>query len=203
MTTNQHVREFLNYYCELPKEPQYAVLLVGLWGSGKTWFIKDFVENHLKNPERVLYLSLYGVQSFDDIESELFRLLHPVLGSKPVRILNRLVRGVLKTSINFDLDGDGKSEGNISGGLPAEKVLDRISIDSSRILILDDVERCSIPTPDLMGYVNQFIEHGGVKAILIANEVELLNSSSEAHLDYVRIKEKLMHSLENTNLMVF
>lgn len=192
MTTNQHVREFLNYYCELPKEPQYAVLLVGLWGSGKTWFIKDFVENHLKNPERVLYLSLYGVQSFDDIESELFRLLHPVLGSKPVRILSRLVRGVLKTSINFDLDGDGKSEGNISGGLPAEKVLDRISIDSSRILILDDVERCSIPTPDLMGYVNQFIEHGGVKAILIANEVELLNSSSEAHLDYVRIKEKLI-----------
>lgn len=192
MTNNQHVREFLNYYCELPKKPQYAVLLVGLWGSGKTWFIKDFVANHLIQPERVLYLSLYGVQSFDDIESEFFRLLHPVLGSKPVRILHRLARGVLKTSLNFDLDGDGKSDGSFSGGLPAEKMLDRISLDATKILVLDDVERCSIPIPDLLGYVNQFIEHGGIKAILIANEVELLNADSGAAPGYARIKEKLI-----------
>jgi hypothetical protein len=192
MTNNQHIRQFLNYYCELPKEPQYAVLLVGLWGSGKTWFIKDFIANHLTQPERVLYLSLYGVQSFDDIESEFFRLLHPVLGSKPVRLLHRLARGALKTSLSFDLDGDGKSDGSISSGLPAEKMLDRISLDATKILVLDDVERCSIPTPDLMGYVNQFIEHGGIKAILIANEIELLNAASGAASGYARIKEKLI-----------
>ena len=192
MTNNQHVRDFLNYYCELPKEPQYAVLLVGLWGSGKTWFIKDFVANYLTQPERVLYLSLYGAQSFDDIESELFRLLHPVLGSKPVRVLHRLARGVLKTSLNFDIDGDERSDGSISGGLPAEKILDRISLDATKILVLDDVERCSIPTPDLLGYVNQFIEHGGIKAILIANEAELLKAVSDATPNYARIKEKLI-----------
>jgi len=192
MTNNQHVREFLNYYCELPTEPQYAVLLVGLWGSGKTWFIKDFVANHLTQPERVLYLSLYGVQSFDDIESEFFRLLHPVLGSKPVRMLHRFARGVLKTSLNFDLDGDGKSDGSISGGLPTEKMLDRVSLDATNILVLDDVERCSIPIPDLLGYINQFIEHGGIKAILIANERELLNTASRDDQGYARIKEKLI-----------
>ncbi|TCO98425.1 P-loop NTPase fold protein [Rubrivivax gelatinosus] len=192
MSDNQHIREFLDYYCGLPKEPQYAVLLVGLWGSGKTWFIKDFVKTHLNQPKRVLYLSLYGVQSFDDIESEFFRLLHPVLGSKPVRVLHRLARGVLKTSLNFDIDGDGKSDGSISGGLPAEKLLERISLDATKILVLDDLERCSIPIADLLGYVNQFIEHGGIKAILIANEVELLKTASGTAAGYARIKEKLI-----------
>ena len=192
MADNEHVRDFLKYYCSLPKEPQFAVLLTGLWGSGKTWFIMDFIANHLAQPERVLYLSLYGLQSFDDIESEFFRLLHPMLGSKPVRILHRLVRGVLKTSINFDLDGDGKSDGSVSSGIPAEKMLERISLDASRILVLDDLERCSIPIADLLGYVNQFIEHGGIKAILIANEAELLKHDTGTDLGYARIKEKLI-----------
>lgn len=189
MTDNAHVRDFLSYYCALPKEPQYAVLLTGLWGSGKTWFIKNFVAEHLPQSERVLYLSLYGVQSFDDIESEFFRLLHPLLGSKPARILGRLARGVLKTSINFDWDEDGKSDGNVSGGVPAEKLLERVSLDASRILVLDDLERCSIPVADLLGYVNQFVEHGGLKTILIANEAELLNREGPG---YARIKEKLV-----------
>jgi hypothetical protein len=192
MTNNQHIREFLNYYCDLPRGPQYAVLLTGLWGSGKTWFIKDFFASHFSQPERMLYLSLYGLQSFDDIESEIFRLLHPVLGSKPVRVLHRLARGVLKTSLNFDIDGDGKSDGSISGGLPNEKIFERISIDEKKILVLDDLERCSIPIADLLGYVNQFIEHGGIKAILIANEVELLKAGEGSDVGYARIKEKLI-----------
>lgn len=190
MTANTHIREFLAYYCSLPKEPQHAVLLTGLWGSGKTWFIKDFVAKHVPQPKRFLYLSLYGVQSFDDIETELFRLLHPVLGSKPARILGRLARGVLKTSINFDLDGDGKSDCNLSGGVPAEKLLERVSLDSNHILILDDLERCSIPISDLLGYANQFVEHGGIKAILIANECEIISRGHDA--GYARIKEKLI-----------
>ena len=57
MPDNNHIREFLKYYCGLPKKPEYAVLLTGLWGSGKTWFVDDFVEKHLSQPERVLYLT--------------------------------------------------------------------------------------------------------------------------------------------------
>jgi len=192
MADNKHIREFLKYYCGLPKEPQYAVLLTGLWGSGKTWFVEDFVAKHLSQPERVLYLSLYGLQTFDDIESEFFRLLHPVLGSKPARILGRLTRGLLKTSINFDWDDDGKSDGSVSSGLPTEKILERVSLDPSRILVFDDIERCSIPIADLLGYINQFIEHGGIKAILIANEAELLRHDREIGGGYARIKEKLI-----------
>lgn len=192
MTSNDHIREFLRYYCNLNIEPQYAVLLTGAWGSGKTWLIKDFIENHLDKTKKTLYLSLYGVQTFSDIESELFRLLHPVLGSKPARVLGRLFRGVLKTSINFDIDGDGKPDGSVSGGIPTEKILETVSIGAGHILVFDDLERCSIPIADLMGYVNQFVEHFGVKAILIANEHELFKSDEKNGSHYALIKEKLI-----------
>ena len=35
---NQHIDDFLKYYCEL-QSPQYAVMLKGKWGSGKTFYI--------------------------------------------------------------------------------------------------------------------------------------------------------------------
>ncbi len=192
MGQNEHISDFLNYYCNLTKEPQYAVLLTGSWGSGKTWYIKNFIATQFGDSKEVLYLSLYGMQSFDDIESELFRLLHPILGSKPVRILYRLMRGAIKTSFNFDLDGDKSHETNISGEIPAEKFLEKISLNSKHILVLDDVERCSIETPSLLGYVNQFIEHGGIKAILIANEEELIKQNEDKKYSYSKTKEKVI-----------
>ena len=39
---NLHITEFLNYYCDLPTAPQYAVMLKGKWGSGKTHFINEY-----------------------------------------------------------------------------------------------------------------------------------------------------------------
>ncbi|MET3517019.1 hypothetical protein ABIC63_004818 [Pseudacidovorax sp. 1753] len=190
MKENDHIREFLKYYCNLPKSPGYAVLLSGSWGSGKTWFIKNFLGMHPEIEKHALYVSLYGVQSFDDIESEFFRLLHPVLGSKPVRILNRLLRGALKTTINFDLDSDGKNDGSVTGGIPNDRILDRVSLAAEKILIFDDLERSSIATTDILGYINQFTEQAGLKSIVIANEKELAKSQEDLNLSCNRIKEK-------------
>jgi septin family protein len=41
---NKHIEEYLNYYCELPHSPKFAILLKGKWGSGKTWFINQYIE---------------------------------------------------------------------------------------------------------------------------------------------------------------
>lgn len=42
---NSHVKDYLKYYCQLDREPCYAVLLKGKWGTGKTWFIKQAFES--------------------------------------------------------------------------------------------------------------------------------------------------------------
>ena len=42
---NEHIESFLNHYIDLAIAPEYAVLLTGEWGSGKTFFIKNFLES--------------------------------------------------------------------------------------------------------------------------------------------------------------
>lgn len=193
MEPNDHIREFLNYYCSLKHAPHYAVLLTGKWGSGKTWFIKDFISRHASLNKRILYVSLYGLQSFADIEGEFFRLLHPVLASKKVRVLANLLKGTLKGTLRIDVNGDGKSEADVSVNVPSDEVLKNLSLEPDQILVFDDLERCSIPIGDLLGYINQLVEHVGLKAILIANEEEIVGGSeTDAGSDYRRIKEKLI-----------
>lgn len=44
---NQHVEDFLSCYIGHKVSPGYAVLLKGRWGSGKTWFLNDFIDLRL------------------------------------------------------------------------------------------------------------------------------------------------------------
>ena len=37
---NKHVKDFLDYYLNFSREPKYAVMLNGAWGTGKTFLIK-------------------------------------------------------------------------------------------------------------------------------------------------------------------
>ena len=45
---NENVINFLNEYAKLPS-PQYAVLLRGKWGCGKTYFVKHWLEEFDKS----------------------------------------------------------------------------------------------------------------------------------------------------------
>ena len=194
MQNNKHISEFLQYYYELEKPPEYAVLLTGLWGSGKTWFVENFIKQVDGKPKEILYISLYGVKSFKDIDAEFFRLLHPVLSSKQMQLLGRFTKGMLKATINFDINGDSKPDVSATGGLP-DVLFEQVDLSVSRMLVFDDLERCSIPIHDLMGYINQLVEHGKFKAILIANEKEIHPqepNDNSPRSSYRCIKEKLI-----------
>lgn len=188
---NEHVEEFLAYYPTL-KSPEYAVLIRGEWGTGKTWFVKEVFE--LNQTDKIdkskLYVSLNGVSSIAEIENEFFRQLHPIRSSKGAKIAGRLIKGLLKTTIRFDLDenDDGKTDNAITVSLPNEDLLNSLNLTDDTILIFDDIERCSIPICNVLGYINQFVEHEGLKVILIANEKEIDTNNEE----YKKIKEKLI-----------
>ena len=195
MQNNKHISEFLQYYYELKKPPEYAILLTGLWGSGKTWFIQNFIREVSNTPNEVLYVSLYGVRSVEDIETEFFRLLHPILSSKPMRLMGTLAKGIATKAIGFDFNGDGKLDASLTVGTQDVDFDERGNLAVGKLLVFDDLERCSIPIYDLMGYINQLVEHRKFKAILIANEQEIHLSASGDNLPnsgYRRIKEKLI-----------
>ncbi|MBE9113859.1 NTPase [Nodosilinea sp. LEGE 07298] len=59
------------------------------------------------------------------------------------------------------------------------------------LLIFDDLERCKIDLSSLLGYINFFVEHNGMKVILIADEEKLLKDEDYSSI-YSSIKEKLI-----------
>ena len=91
---NQHVREYLDYYLETDIDLEYAVLLKGNWGSGKTYFIKDYIKDiksRIENPQNksefrkyldkeILYISLNGVNKLDDIYNLIFESKYVITG---------------------------------------------------------------------------------------------------------------------------
>ncbi|WP_368860218.1 P-loop NTPase fold protein, partial [Escherichia coli] len=67
------------------------------------------------------------------------------------------------------------------------------------MLVFDDIERAGIDLPILFGYINHFVEVNGYKAILVANEEEIINREKRINNDdekssseYMRTKEKLV-----------
>lgn len=184
---NSHIRDFALEYCFSPVPPHYALLLKGPWGSGKTWFVERLIEEINKKDGRELYISLYGLNSFAAIEYEFYRKLHPVLSSKGMEIAGKVLKGALRTTLKIDLDMDGKNDGSASISIPDLNLPEYLKNTSDFVMIFDDVERCSIDLPDLLGYINHFVEHQNYKVILVANEAEF-----EQDNNYKSIKEKLI-----------
>jgi hypothetical protein len=197
---NDHIRKYLNYYIALQGNVSFAVLLSGEWGCGKTWFIEQFVSEYKKNsPEgsRFLYISLYGLTSTREIDEQVFRQLHPVLSSKPMIWAGKFLTGVLKTSLKIDVGSDANSSATITPELKDADVPDYLRNTDDCVFIFDDLERCRIDGPVVLGYINSLVEHQNSKVIVIANEEELEKPTSGDNsiiqfADYWRIKEKLI-----------
>ncbi|AXR03265.1 P-loop NTPase fold protein [Pseudoalteromonas piscicida] len=188
---NDNINDFLDYYFEFEQAPEYAVMIKGAWGSGKSWFIQKALDRLTENSGKYLYVSLYGMVCFEDIENSFFEQMHPVLSSKGMKLTSKIAKGLLKATIKLDLDGDGKSE--TTAKIPAEelKLPDYLKNTDSFVLVFDDLERCSMKIGDVLGYINQFVEHQGYKVLIVANEDEILDKSDDNKC-YSRAKEKLI-----------
>ena len=183
--SNEHISQFLNYYIKL-SNPQYAVLLKGKWGSGKSHFINEYKEHLKTNEHKFIYVSLYGVTSYDEIETKFLETIHPRLYNKKTIFAGKIAKQLLKGTLKIDWDGNGQENAELETKIPDFKPEDLLNT-KDYILIFDDLERCSINIINLLGYVNHFVEHQSYKVILIANEEELEETDK-----YKQIKEKLV-----------
>ena len=171
MDTNQHIKDYLSYYVSFSMPPRFAVLLNGPWGIGKTFLVRNFVESLAKEEFRHVYVSLYGLNSLDEIDDAIFRSMYPVLENKGVKIGGRALKTIGKY-LNLEIDLQAK---------------DFLNKASSNLYVFDDLERCEMPINAVMGYINGFVEHDDRKVIVIANEEEIKDADG-----YRRIREKLI-----------
>ncbi|WP_435277350.1 P-loop NTPase fold protein (plasmid) [Psychrobium sp. nBUS_13] len=194
---NLNVKELIKYYCVMQVPPEYALLVKGPWGCGKSHLVKDSIEQ-LKESDtelKFLYVSLYGVNNIGDIEDKFFEQLNPILASKPLVFAGRIAKGVLKGALKLDLDGDGKADATANLSVPDINLADYLTDTKNCILVFDDLERCALNLQVILGYINYFVEKDGYKVVLIADEDKLLTHQDEGentHNCYTNIKEKLI-----------
>lgn len=180
---NKHVIHYLDHYCNIMECPGFALLIKGDWGSGKTWFIK----NYIAESEKFLFLSLYGLKDTREIDDLIFEKIHPIISSKPVAIMSKLIKSALRLGLKIDLDSDSNIEANAT--IPDISLKDFTQRLSSKILIFDDLERNNIDPTSLLGYINTFVEHQKLKVILIGDEQKILD---KGNIDYSDAKEKII-----------
>lgn len=191
---NEDVLRFLDKYKD-DLDPQYAVLLDGKWGCGKTFFIKSWLDTFQTENEDELapmYVSLFGVQTVKQINDTINGLLFPFMNSKVYKIGKTITKMVASAALRFnvDYDGDKKSDGTVDFKLdPLMDLLNdkKKELKGRRILIFDDLERANIGVKELYGYINRFVEHNRFKVIVVCNSTEITDIET-----FNRFREKVI-----------
>lgn len=162
-----HLQEYLTYYLTLTA-PGYAVLVTGDWGSGKTYQVKTCIPE-----EKYLYVSLFGVQTIEQLHSEVFAANSPSLA--------KLEKAVGKGSeVIAGMQGPWALAGAAPGLFNA--VFKR-QIESTKTLIFDDLERSGLSLKEVIGAINSYVEHLNFKVIVIAHDEQLAS-------EFISMKEK-------------
>ncbi len=171
---NKHIDIFLKYYIDLEVSPEYALLLYGEWGSGKTFFINNFLETQ-EVGKKFIRVSLFGINSIESIDEQIFQQLHPILSSKPIKLTTSLLKSALKFGVKIDWNNDTSPDGNISVNLNHLSIFDKDDKSSQKeiIFIFDDLERINTDLSIILGYINTLVEQLNFKVIILANEEKL------------------------------
>lgn len=165
---NKEIIEVLEEYINNPKK-QYAILIDGEWGCGKTHFIKN--EYIKKEDANKVYISLYGVKSKEEINKKIYYAIidKKIKINKKVKKLGEETGKIAEITIEniFNIKLGGIKNIDISG------IVSLFNDIKKYVLIFDDLERCDISINEVLGYINEYVEHKNVKVIIIANENEI------------------------------
>lgn len=163
--SKSHLQLYIDYY-KTKKSPGYGVLITGEWGSGKTYQL-----NEALTKDEMHYISLFGLQTTEEIYSTVYAKMFPFRSK-----IKNAANGVSETGVDF---GFGSlSAGGILSGIANAIIRDKV--DAEKILVFDDLERCSVNFKDLLGVFNKYIEHHNCRVIVIAHDTKIENELKES-----------------------
>jgi len=186
----QELEQIVNYY--LTSDTNYALMITGDWGVGKTYYFKNILKNQIKETPtfgdnskkyKPLLVSLFGLKSVEEIQTEIFLSLYPILKNKAVKLGASIGKSLIKGIMHLKNLGeyyDYVSEVDVDKG-------DWIKF-SELVICFDDLERLSenLNIEEFIGYVNSLVENENVKVLIIANENKIERQN------YFALKEKVV-----------
>ncbi len=164
----------------------YAIMINGEWGSGKTYFwnnqIKKKIDNLKLNGKRytTIYMSLYGISNLEEISKKIFMETSQLMD----RNLRKYMDAHGQTTIP-EYAKTGIDMANFFGAAANGSKIDYEEFFSTddKVLCFDDLERANVDVIDILGYINNFVEHDHIKTIIICNEKELSTKIKSSNLE--------------------
>lgn len=183
-----------------------AILLDGAWGSGKTYFVR----NYLESKSKYIYLSAFGLKNSSEIDKA-------ILAGIPKKAFKNKGKGNLHLKIP-DFAKDVLKQISINGLKLPDSLFDESAIvnASAKILkeyliIIDDIERSTISLSNLLGKISIYTEQYNFKILLVANTKKIPKDDAAVFEEYMDkiIRENLSFQqdyqsiisslIENTN----
>lgn len=175
----QRLDEIVDFYLRM--DTNNAIMLTGNWGAGKTYYFKHILKNKIsKTPVfkdnaknyRPILVSLFGLKSVEEIQSEIFLCLFPLLKSSKLKLGATIGKAILKGILI--LKGLGEYGTFVEGIEEAGKSVDKNGLIKFEELVIcfDDLERISpnLKIEELIGFINSLVESENVKVLIIANK---------------------------------
>ncbi|WP_072732071.1 P-loop NTPase fold protein [Paenibacillus sp. NAIST15-1] len=163
-------------------DTNYALMINGKWGSGKTFFWQNKVKGKIEeiaigeDTLKTIYISLYGITNVDEISKKICYEVYSTSLKK-----NKKLKGLMESKMGNALPELGKMILSVGKSLGIDPI-GETNVDWSKlfsfknkVLCFDDLERANISITEILGYINNFVEHDGVKTIIICHEEEIIS----------------------------
>ena len=164
----------------------YAIMINGEWGSGKTYFwnhkVKKKIESLKINGKKytTIYMSLYGISNLEEISKKIFIETTQLMDKNMKKYMNSTGQSTIPEYAKTGLD-----MANLFGVTQNGDKVDyaKFFATDDKILCFDDLERANVDVIDILGYINNFVEHDHIKTIIICNEKELATKLKNSNLE--------------------
>ena len=164
----------------------YAIMINGEWGSGKTYFWNNKIRRKIDTMRfngkqyTTIYMSLYGISNLEEISKKIFiettQLMDKNLRKYMEQHEEKTIPEYAKTGIDMaNLFGVAQNENKIN--------YEEFFSTDDKVLCFDDLERANVDVIDILGYINNFVEHDHIKTIIICNEKELSTKLKSNNLE--------------------
>ncbi len=159
---------------------------MGNGDHGKTYFwnhkIRKKIESMQFNGKRftTIYMSLYGISNLEDISKKIF--------IETTQLMDKNLRKYMEANEQRTIPEYARTGIDMANFFGIIQNRDKINYEEffstdDKVLCFDDLERANVDVIDILGYINNFVEHDHIKTIIICNEKELSTKLKSSNLE--------------------